>query len=316
MTSGGRRAPHPAGHVETVLSATEWSARPRRHEDRVEAWLQPVRDRARRGEKHPVEDFLFTYYAYRPAHLRRWSPGAGVVLEGASPADLEPAAHWRAADAGAVLVAPSPQTVALAAWVVELLDRTAGRAPYLGCFGLHEWAMVHGSDAGAVRHAQWPLRLGRAGTDAVVAANPVRCSHFDAFRFFTDSARPLNALQPTRATQLADEQPGCLHATMDLYKWSYKLAPWVPAELVADCFELARRVRALDMRASPYDLSVLGYEPVRIETPEGRRQYAAEQRGFVAEAAPLRDRLRSAAAALCGASTASPATSPYQGAGA
>jgi hypothetical protein len=78
---------------------------------------------------------------------------------------------------------------------------------------------------------------------------------------------------------------------MDLYKWAYKLAPLVDAELVADCFALARRIRELDMRASPYDLSALGYQPVRVETPEGRAEYAAAQRGFAEAAAPLRARL-------------------------
>jgi hypothetical protein len=125
----------------------------------------------------------------------------------------------------------------------------------------------------------------------VVAERGVRCSHFDAFRFFTPAARPLNQLQPTRESQPALEQPGCLHATMDLYKWSYKLAPLVPAELVADCFALARDVRVLDMRASPYDLSALGYTPVRIETPDGRAEYAATQRAFAERAAPLRANL-------------------------
>lgn len=42
---------------------------------------------------------------------------------------------------------------------------------------------------------------------------------------------------------------------MDLYKWAYKLSPLVPSELVADCFALAREIRTLDMRASPYDLA-------------------------------------------------------------
>jgi hypothetical protein len=45
------------------------------------------------------------------------------------------------------------------------------------------------------------------------------------------------------------------------------------------------------MRASPYDLADLGYEPVRVETPEGRAEYAAAQRGFAERAAPLRRRL-------------------------
>ncbi len=120
--------------------------------------------------------------------------------------------------------------------------------------------MVYRSDA--PRHGQVPLRLGAAGTDAVVESLPVHCTHHDAFRFFTEPARPLNALQPERAHQVANEQPGCLHATMDLYKWAYKLSPATPAELLADCFELAVDVRELDMRASPYDLADLGYSPV------------------------------------------------------
>ena len=119
----------------------------------------------------------------------------------------------------------------------------------------------------------------------------MRCSHFDAFRFFTPSARPLNSLQPSRSEQIMLEQPGCLHATMDLYKWSFQLLPLVPSSVVARCFELARDVRELDMRASPYDLADLGYAPVRIETPEGKQEYAAAQRRFAQRGAPLRRRL-------------------------
>jgi hypothetical protein len=85
---------------------------------------------------------------------------------------------------------------------------------------------------------------------------------------------------------------------MDLYKWSYKLSPLVESELVADCFALARDIRALDMQASPYDLASLGYEPVRVETAEGRAEYAARQRRFAARAAPLRARLVEAIDAL------------------
>ena len=81
----------------------------------------------------------------------------------------------------------------------RLLVATAGRPPTLGCFGLHEWAMVHravdvmGRRRRRVRH-DWPLRLGGAGTDEVVESHRIACSHFDAFRFFTGSARPLNTV--------------------------------------------------------------------------------------------------------------------------
>ena len=126
------------------------------------------------------------------------------------------------------------------------------------------------------------------------------CSHVDAFRFFTPTARPLNTLQPTRDQQVALEQPGCLHAGMDCYKWAYQLVPLVPSELVMDCFDLARDIRVLDMRASPYDLSALGYEPVPIETREGKAEYVDAQRGFTVRSQALRRRLLEATEAAPG----------------
>ena len=110
--------------------------------------------------------------------------------------------------------------------------------------------MVYRLPQEQVRHASWPLRLGAEGTDNVVERHRISCSHFDAFRFFTDDARPLNVLDPRSDDRPAFEQPGCLHAGMDLYKHAYRLSPLVPSELVADCFALARDIRVLDMRAS------------------------------------------------------------------
>ena len=78
---------------------------------------------------------------------------------------------------------------------------------------------------------------------------------------------------------------------MDLYKWAHKLVPVVPSDLVMDCFELTRDIRALDMRAAPYDLREPCYEPVRIETAEGKAHYAAEQRSFSVRSQALRGRL-------------------------
>ena len=78
---------------------------------------------------------------------------------------------------------------------------------------------------------------------------------------------------------------------MDLYKWAYKLDPFVPSELIADCFALAAEIREMDMRASPYDLAELGYPPIAIETPAGRAEYAALQAEFARRGAPLRRRL-------------------------
>ena len=63
-----------------LLAAPEWRARQAAHEARVRAWTDPHQARASRGEKHPVYDFLFSYYAFRPAWLRRWHPGPDVAL--------------------------------------------------------------------------------------------------------------------------------------------------------------------------------------------------------------------------------------------
>ena len=283
---------HPAGEL-TRLTQAEWSARGHAHAERADVLTAGHRARKARGERHAVEDFLFEYYATRPSLLRRWHPGAGVVLE---PGRDGPAPHgrwrWYATDGdgavrldGDAFLADRGDTVR---FIAGLLAATADRPPFTGCFGLHEWAMVY--RAGEHRHAL-PLRLGRAGTDAVVEAHPVRCTHFDAFRFFTPAAVALNRVTPTRATQVDLEQPGCLHASMDLHKWALKLGPAVPGELALDCFELARDVRLLDMQASPYDLSSYGLPAVPIETPEGKAEYVRRQRLFSDRAAVLRGRL-------------------------
>ncbi len=273
-----------------MLDGPVWRALADAHRERVGRWTVPHRERRRRGEAHPVLDFLFTYYSHRPAALERWHPGPGVALRDAD-ALLTVPGYARRPD-GTVALDPAAlpdRHRTTAAFVRRLLVATAARPPRLSCFGLHEWAMVYRT--GRPRHTTVPLRLGATGTDAVVESLPVHCTHHDAYRFFTDAARPRNAVVPTRADQVALEQPGCLHATMDLYKWAYKLSPATPGELVADCLDLAADVRTLDMRASPYDLAALGHPPVRIETPAGRAEYARAQAAFARRAAPLRDRL-------------------------
>ncbi|MFG3642072.1 3-methyladenine DNA glycosylase [Micromonospora sp. NPDC047762] len=283
-----------AALAPAVLDAAQWQARRRAHEERVDVWLTPHLARRRRGERHPVADFLFTYYSHRPAQLRRWHPGPGVELRDADPAEF--GRDYRAGTAGVILDTEGVRARRgeSIAWIRSLLEATRGRAPHFGCFGMHEWAMVYRQTREELRHNAWPLRLSAERTAEVVEERGVRCSHFDAFRFFTPPARPLNLLTPTRETQHAHEQPGCLHANMDLYKWAYKLSPLVTSELVADAFGLARDIRTLDMRASPYDLAALGHPPVRVETPDGRAEYAAAQRGFAERAAVLRDRLLAA----------------------
>jgi len=274
-----------------VLEESEWRACAAAHASRVDAFVEPHLARREAGAKHPVHDFLFTYYAQRPAQLRRWHPGYGVALAGDA-SEYERLKGYRPTP-GAVAV--SREHVVAQRPLVESLHRlltaTAGRAPNFGCFGMHEWAMVYRLAEDETRHADWPLRLGPEDTDRVVESHRIACSHFDAYRFFTGPARPLNTLRPGSADRPDFEQPACLHAGMDLYKHAFRLTPMVSSDLVADCFELARDIRVLDMRAAPYDLADLGFEPVRVETAEGKQEYAAAQRSFAERGGPLRQRL-------------------------
>lgn len=275
------------------LAEPEWRARQSAHDRRVRAWTDPHQRRAGRGEKHPVHDFLFTYYGFRPAWLRRWHPGPDVVLAGPGAREFLRWPEYREAAEG-VAIDPTtlpPHRREFVGWLHRMLAAMQTRPAFFGCYGWHEWAMVYRQTPEEVRHNAWPLRFSPAEIATIVEGASVCCSHFDAFRFFTAPARPLNKLQPTRLEMPQLEQRGCLHANMDLYKWAFKLAPFTPAELIADCFELACAVRTVDMRASPYDLRRLGYEPIAVETAEGRAEYERHQREFALRGEPLRARL-------------------------
>lgn len=320
-----------------LLSEPDWLERRRAHEARVSVWTDPHQARRSRGERHPTEDFLWEYYSFRASWLRRWHPGPDVVLLGDAARDylrwpeyelvrvnpasgtVEPIAHDADAAAGTGS-APRVEAVAEPAamhgvrvnvaafdarrrdfltWLAAFLRNTQNRPPAFACFGLHEWAMVYRLAPHEVRHAQLPLRFSPEETARITESLPVRCTHFDAFRFFTAAARPLNRVQPERATTPQLEQRGCLHANMDLYKWAYKLAPFTPSELLADCFAFAREIREIDMRASPYDCTSLGLAPIAIETPEGRADYERRQRDFAERSQPLRTRLLALCERLC-----------------
>ncbi|GAB3623921.1 hypothetical protein GCM10027418_20050 [Mariniluteicoccus endophyticus] len=274
-----------------ILDGPTWRARRDAHEARVDALVAGHRERAARGEKHPIDDFLFEYYSHRPAHLRRWSPGHGVVL--ADSDELGEPRDFVRTDEGLIVDTPAVLerrggTVRATRALLEAIDT---RTPSFSCFGMHEWAMVLGLRPEETRHPQLGLRFSPERTAEIVAERGLRCTHYDAYRFFTPQAVPANAYAPTRATQVELDQPGCLHVGMDLYRAAYKLAPLVPGELVVDCFELAREIRLLDMRSSAYDVSSLGHTAVPVETAEGRAEYALRQRELSNRARPLRRRL-------------------------
>lgn len=281
-----------------VLAGDCWRARADAHAAAADALTADHRKRAGTGARHPVEDFLFTYYSLRPSQLRRWTPGVGIgLLDAAEHAErrfFRTVDGITSVDVEAFRGARGDQI----RFIHDLLTAVGDRTPQFGCFGLHEWAMVYRRDPGEIRHSGRILRLGARATDQVVEQHRIGCSHYDAHRFFTPSASSRNLLQPTVSRRIELEQPGCLHVGMDLYKWAYKLLPAVSGELLLDCFRLARAIREVDMRASPYDLADLDRSPIRIETAEGKAEYVAQQRAFTARAVPLRDRLSTITAAV------------------
>lgn len=268
-----------------------WEPERRAYLDRVRPWAEARLRRVSRQEKHPVYDFLFEYFSFRPAHLLRWTPGFGRVLAGATREDV-PWAEFERSDAGLSLGAAAfpAQRHGYLRWATTYLEAVAGREPAFGCSGLHEWAMVYRDPN--VRHPYVPLRLSHEETDAVVESLPLRCSHYDAYRFFTPQAVPRNRWELTREATTDHDQAGCLHVNMDLYRFAYKIAPFCPSDVVGDAFDVARAAREIDMRASPYDLSSYGFAAISIETAAGRAEYAELQREVFRLGQPVRERLQ------------------------
>lgn len=271
------------------LIEAEWVSRQTRHRERLEARIASHLARRSAGKKHPVYDFLFEYYSFRPAHLMKWTPGAGVTLEKAEGCFSVP---FRTRPDGSVFLSwesfPEHRKEG-AIWCLTLLEETASRTPQFTCYGLHEWAMV--VEKKDIRHSQLPLRLKHSEIVAFVQSQPLCCTHFDAFRFFSASARPWNKYRLHRGNRVAMEQRGCLHANMDLYKWAYKAYPWIDSETMADAFELAWDIREVDMRASPYDVTLLELEPICLESEKGRREYLRLQQTFSERAVNIRERM-------------------------
>ncbi len=285
--------PAPASSAGKMCVA-QWQCLALRHAARVRPHAEAFVARRAAGAKHPVWDFLFTYYSFSPRKLMTWVPAMGQILDVPD--------GWNAAAFGCEVLLEHPpmqkRDLAQARWIADLFQRIQGRPARFGCHGLHESAMVYRQSAEEVRHNLHPLRLSPGELADFVESQPLTCTHYDAFRFFTPEARPRNASQLTLDSRLEMEQGGCLHVNMDLYKWAYKLWPWIGSDLVADTFELALEGRALDMRASPYDLAALGFPPICIETEQGREEYRREQQILATKAQAVRQSLLEGCQAL------------------
>jgi hypothetical protein len=231
---------------------------------------------------------LFEYYPISTNKLLNWHPGFGVTLIATEIESEEfPLGNYEFIENKIQLRSDwLTKNKGAATNLIDFLTNTQERSIRSGCFGLHEWAMVLGTDE--VRHEKWPLRLSQEEIRATIDEVGLRCTHFDAFRFFTPIAVPLNPLQLTPVDRNEIEQAGCLHANMDLYKYAHRFSPIVGSTIVRDAFALAREIRAVDMQTAPYDLADLGVIPIQVETKAGRDEFAKLQIGFAQRAQILR----------------------------
>ncbi|MCH8568860.1 MAG: 3-methyladenine DNA glycosylase [Balneolales bacterium] len=278
---------------ENPLDFAEWQIRYEEHSSLIASLTNNYLKEKSHQKPDPVMDFMFTYYNYSPSKLTRWSPGYAVRLcDAASFRESHFTVKEFVPDGKDLLLSPEympARKLRLMEWTLHLMETVQQRQPHLNCCGMHEWAMVY--DPADARHQTFPLRLKPAEIKKLIDSKPVSCTHFDAYRFFSESAKPKNAHSLSREEVIKYEQPGCLHANMDLYKWMYKLTPWIPGEMLADGFKLAWEARVLDMKAGPYDLKSIGYDPVCIETEEGRREYKKRQSMLWQKGLKLRARL-------------------------
>lgn len=283
-----------------LLSLENWTLRAKTHQMLVSPMVDAFLKRRDLGQKHPVHDFLFTYYSFSPTKLKQWVPSFEETLcieEKEEP--LYFGDYWYERQSNTVRLNPERLqggALTLVTFIEELCNAILERTPRFGCFGLHEWAMVYRLPHEELRHAGYPLRLSCDELARFVESQNLCCTHYDAFRFFTPQATALNQFQPSLQNRLLNEQAGCLHANMDIYKWATKLWPWIGSDFIAKAFLLALEGRELDMRASPYDLQDHGYAPICIETEKGRKEYQQLQQHYTQKTLGLRREL----AAFCG----------------
>lgn len=307
--------------LQKGISATRsslWRATSLAHREEMLNILYPVGDRISNSKaalkerqhlvhEHPIFNFLHTYYRYSSESIMKWSPGVAsvdclesTIIEGVTQADVdEGLLHDKyicldqesgTAKYSVEALSKDKKKLDLFTRNRDILRSSSTRQPVFSCYGLHEWAMLYKNNE---KKQSLQLRLPQEKIDEVVESVPLRCTHYDAFRFFEKSAQRFNKIQLTRATQVAREQPACIHATMDLFKYAYSIYPLCSADLLRDSLKVALKARYIDMRASPYDVSTFAgcEEPIHVETEEGKALYAREQEALMELSAPLRSRL-------------------------
>ena len=191
-------------------------------------------------------------------------------------------------DVEAFLAARGPAV----AFVRDLLSATAARPAQLGCFGLHEWAMVHGIPADDVRHAGWPLRLGqrRHRRGGRAARHPLLALRRLPLLHPSRRGRATRCGPPGRArwrwSSPAACTPGWTSTSGRSSSPRWCRASWWPTRS-----SWPGRSGCSTCRPRPTTCASSATRPCAIETPEGKAAYLERQRAFAERSNALRHRL-------------------------
>ena len=231
-----------------------------------------------------------------PAQLRRWHPGAGVGARrsgrlAARRLALLRRRRGRRRRRRRGLLAARGDTLR---FVRELLVAHGRRGRHgFGCFGLHEWAMVYRLDPADVRHAGWPLRLGAAGTDAVVEAHQIALLALRRLPLLHPRRRAAQraARRPVRASRRSSSRAACTPGWTST-SGRYKLGPAGPERAGRGLLRAGpRHPRRSTCGPRPTTCASSATSRCASRPPRARPQYAAAQRGFSARGQALRARL-------------------------
>ncbi|NQZ59621.1 MAG: 3-methyladenine DNA glycosylase, partial [Lentisphaeraceae bacterium] len=143
--------------MNEILKNKEWRQLASLHEKKIIELTKDWQLTRQQKKKHPVIDFLFTYYSFSFNRLKAWTPGLGVSLEGPI---VSPLSANRFAEEGGIInlrsdLLPVHRLKAFE-WTHSLLLKTPKNPPSFNCFGLHEWAMVYKDEN--IRHQSLGLR--------------------------------------------------------------------------------------------------------------------------------------------------------------
>lgn len=281
-------------------------------------------------KNNPIYNFLHTYYRYSASDLMLYSPGMYVTLLDIADKSNDcihkkflqlqqnPSISTDSHSGTYVIKGDDSVADGRYGWIKlsrnrDILFNTINSKPNYNCYGLHEWAMLYSTSGNGSsgdqrdRHqSTLELRVNQSVINHVVETSKLTCTHFDAFRFFHTKAQSYNTITPlTRSNQIEHEQPACIHACMDLFKYAYELHPLINSRLLQQALRIALKARLLDMAASPYlvkdyivehdDMlvgsSISSSGCIPIETAEGRKEYVILQENLYKESQVIRKEL-------------------------